>query len=397
MTRAPTDRSHLSIGEVLSLLQEEFPDVTISKIRFLESQGLLDPERTPSGYRKFYEADIDRLRWILRQQKDHYLPLKVIKDRLDETGPIRTAPTAATRAELDVEAETDEGLETTNPPPAREAAMAAASASGTVDARGTQLRHSAVALDDRPGPEARRAPGAPRPGTGPSAPAPAPAVAPDPTARGPVADPAGPGTAPGARRPDRPVPEPARTDVADVIEAPVRRPLPTSVADPTLMLTPNPPASTSPEASAGDRSRTGGRARPAPQPEPGAVSLTAEELSQATGLSMRSVRELEGYGLLETHMVGDAAYYDADALVIARTAAGFLEHGIEARHIRSYKVAVEREAGLFEQIVLPLLKQRNPDARRRATQTVAELMRLGDDMRSVLLRRGLRDHIPPTA
>ena len=74
---------HLSIGEVLSLLQDEFPDVTISKIRFLESQGLLDPERTPSGYRKFYEPDIERLRWILRQQRENFLPLKVIKDRLD--------------------------------------------------------------------------------------------------------------------------------------------------------------------------------------------------------------------------------------------------------------------------------------------------------------------------
>lgn len=78
-------RSHLSIGEVLSLLQEEFPDVTISKIRFLESQGLLDPERTPSGYRKFYEPDLERLRWILRQQKENFLPLKVIKDRLAES------------------------------------------------------------------------------------------------------------------------------------------------------------------------------------------------------------------------------------------------------------------------------------------------------------------------
>src|SRR5262245_36449608 len=77
------EQAHLSIGEVLSLLQEEFPDVTISKIRFLESQGLLDPERTPSGYRKFYEPDIARLRWILRQQKDHFLPLRVIKERLD--------------------------------------------------------------------------------------------------------------------------------------------------------------------------------------------------------------------------------------------------------------------------------------------------------------------------
>src|SRR5690606_25690208 len=78
------DRSHLSIGEVLSLLQDDFPDVTISKIRFLESQGLLDPERTPSGYRKFYEPDIERLRWILRHQRDHFLPLKVIRERLDD-------------------------------------------------------------------------------------------------------------------------------------------------------------------------------------------------------------------------------------------------------------------------------------------------------------------------
>jgi len=74
--------SHLSIGEVLVLLQEEFPDVTISKIRFLEAQGLLDPERSPSGYRKFREGDIERIRWILLQQRDHFLPLKVIKERL---------------------------------------------------------------------------------------------------------------------------------------------------------------------------------------------------------------------------------------------------------------------------------------------------------------------------
>jgi DNA-binding transcriptional MerR regulator len=76
------ERAYLSIGEVLSLLKDEFADITISKIRFLESQGLLDPERTPSGYRKFYEADVERLRWILRQQREHFLPLKVIKGRL---------------------------------------------------------------------------------------------------------------------------------------------------------------------------------------------------------------------------------------------------------------------------------------------------------------------------
>ena len=77
---------HHSIGEVLSLLQSEYSDVTISKIRFLESQGLIAPERTPSGYRKFYASDIARLRWILAQQRDHFLPLKVIKKRLEEPG-----------------------------------------------------------------------------------------------------------------------------------------------------------------------------------------------------------------------------------------------------------------------------------------------------------------------
>lgn len=77
---------HHSIGEVLSLLQAEFTDVTISKIRFLESQGLIAPERTPSGYRKFYPLDVARLRWILTQQRDNFLPLKVIKRRLSEPG-----------------------------------------------------------------------------------------------------------------------------------------------------------------------------------------------------------------------------------------------------------------------------------------------------------------------
>ena len=87
------ERSYLAIGDVLALLREEFPDVTISKIRFLESRGLLVPERTPSGYRKFYEPDVDRLRWILRQQREHFLPLKVIKGRLENGMSDPAAPT----------------------------------------------------------------------------------------------------------------------------------------------------------------------------------------------------------------------------------------------------------------------------------------------------------------
>lgn len=76
-------RAYLSIGEVLSKLRPEFSDITISKIRFLESEGLIEPQRTPSGYRKFTPADLERLRYVLLAQRDQYLPLRVIKENLD--------------------------------------------------------------------------------------------------------------------------------------------------------------------------------------------------------------------------------------------------------------------------------------------------------------------------
>ena len=76
-------RGTLSIGEVLAQLRADFPDVTISKIRFLEDQGLVQPDRTPSGYRKFSGSDVARLKYVLSQQRDHYLPLRVIKEQLE--------------------------------------------------------------------------------------------------------------------------------------------------------------------------------------------------------------------------------------------------------------------------------------------------------------------------
>ena len=77
-------RDYLSIGEVLDSVREDFPDISISKIRFLESEGLIQPKRTDSGYRMFYEEDITRLRYILALQRDQFLPLRVIKERLHE-------------------------------------------------------------------------------------------------------------------------------------------------------------------------------------------------------------------------------------------------------------------------------------------------------------------------
>ncbi|WP_431840247.1 transcriptional regulator FtsR [Gordonia hongkongensis] len=80
---APRGEGSMSIGTVLAQLRDDFPDITISKIRFLESEGLVTPERAPSGYRRFSQADCERLRFVLTAQRDRYLPLKVIKEQLD--------------------------------------------------------------------------------------------------------------------------------------------------------------------------------------------------------------------------------------------------------------------------------------------------------------------------
>jgi DNA-binding transcriptional MerR regulator len=266
------DRAYLSIGEVLSLLKEEFPDATISKIRFLESQGLIDPERTPSGYRKFYESDVERLRWILRQQREHFLPLKVIKGRLGPESP-------------------DEAV--------------------TV----------AVAT--------------------PAAPAPA--------EPGPVA---GPG----------PAPEPAVAAVAPDRPRMTRTPAPLPAVDFLV--------------GSGQSS----------------ANLTLEELAAMVELPVERLAELEKYGLLAGKAVGGTRYYDDDAKRVAELAAGFLRFGVEARHLRMYKSAAEREAGFFEQIVMPLLKQRNPQSRRQAVETLGELARLGQELRGAMLRQALQDY-----
>jgi hypothetical protein len=124
---------------------------------------------------------------------------------------------------------------------------------------------------------------------------------------------------------------------------------------------------------------------------PSSVSFTLEELSEACGLTQRQLGELTRYGLLAGHSVAGDTFYDGDALVVARTAAGFAGFGIEARHLRMYKVAAEREAGFMEQVVMPLLKQRNPTARQQAADNLGELAVLGEQLRGALLRGALRD------
>jgi hypothetical protein len=121
------------------------------------------------------------------------------------------------------------------------------------------------------------------------------------------------------------------------------------------------------------------------------VALTVEELVEATGLAEARVNELTRFGLIAPRTLGGTDYFDADALAVAQAAAGFLQFGIEARHLKQFKSAAEREAGLMEQIVLPLLKQRNPAARRQAAESLEQLARLGEALRGALVRQAVRD------
>ncbi|GGQ70615.1 transcriptional regulator FtsR [Streptomyces flaveolus] len=108
---AATDSGLMSIGSVLNTLRDEFPDITISKIRFLESEGLVEPRRTPAGYRKFSANDVERLGHVLRMQRDHYLPLKVIREHLDamERGEAVRLPSVGRQRDGEAVQEPDEG------------------------------------------------------------------------------------------------------------------------------------------------------------------------------------------------------------------------------------------------------------------------------------------------
>lgn len=275
-----TDRPYLSIGEVLGLLLEEFPDVTISKIRFLESQGLIDPERTASGYRKFYDNDVDLLRVILREQRENFLPLRVIRDRL-ESGAIEdpTGPTTPPRGIRNVPT-----LELTEPDDTHHFASGPPSDAPEDDS----------VLDDKP--EERRA-----------------------------SD------------------NDARSDAV-----------------------------------ASDNRRD---------------SFPARELCQLAGLTSTQLAELESYGLVVGKGTGASTLYTSADLAIAEAAAGFMQHGVEGRHLRAWRQAAEREASLFEQMILPLLRQRNPKARQQAVATLTTLSSLGAQLRSAIVRSALSHHL----
>jgi DNA-binding transcriptional MerR regulator len=249
-----------TIGEVLNRLKQEFEDISISKIRFLESEGLINPDRTESGYRKFSDDDVDRLRFILTAQRDHYLPLKVIREQLERV---------------------DAGVIDTPVP------------NGTAHLPGMEV----------PAEQARR-----------------------------------------------PADEPAAQVPSDQHRL----------------------------------AETNGHA-----------ALGLSEFCETTGLEPGEVRALREYGIL-AGTGDDGALFDGDDLLAARAARDLLRLGLEPRHLRMYALFVAREVSLFEQLVVPLLRQHNPEAKRQATRLLETLASSTGRMKRALLGRELRTFVNGT-
>ncbi len=374
---------YYSIGDVLSLLRTEYPDITISKIRFLESQGLLDPERTPSGYRKFFQGDVDRLRWILQEQRDNFLPLKVIKRRL-EKGVDGIEPPASAAAHSATHSAAPAGEDgrfagESPEPKMKVAAGALTPAAVSVGAPVAQRRPVAVAAPAASGERSTQAAagvslaqGAASGGIGDGgrskerAAARAAASSPARSAGG------GAGSAPAPPRGGRDAEHPAAAAGGE------------GAAGET-----SPPAA--PEGRKTTRSRARRKAVPDAADLASGASLGLDDLAAASGLDPDEIAELEGYGLVASRQVAGMTTYDEEALAVVRLAAAFRRYGIEARHLRLYKNAAEREAGFVGQIVTPLLRQRNPEAREKALTAIDDLLRLGDGLRQALLRHALAD------
>ena len=286
-------RNYLSIGEVLALLLEEFPEVTISKIRFLESQGLIEPERTASGYRKFSQPEVDRLKFILREQRENYLPLKVIRNRLD--------------------GDTSDGI----------------------------LRNDEITaprgLGHIPAPRANSHPAGQNH-----------ARSPEPTQLFPLADDAQPSQ-------------------------------PQQQAQPGLRaMSVVPPAPIEPLEKPDDKA-TG--------------AFDRREFIEAASIDESLLVELERFGILRPRRVGKTELYDEIDMEIILTATKFMALGIDARHLKAWRLAADQELSLFETRIVPMLRQRNPEARQDAMRMLAELIEQGGKMRAAFIAAQARDHI----
>lgn len=240
MNQSAAGWSKLSIGKVIDELQPEFPELTITKIRYLESEGLIEPDRTSSGYRKFSYGDVDRLRFILRQQRDKFWPLSHIRQVLEDM---------------------DQGIV----PPA-------------VVGSSVAVPNLALAEDGLPD--------------------------------------------------------------ANTFKV--------------------------------------GRSH---------IRLSREEICESAEITGELLDAIEQYGLISRRK--NQKYYDGAALSIAAAVGEFAIMGLEPRHLRIFKTAADREIGLFDQILAPVSRPYDQDAKARTEETTAQLAALSVRLHILLVKNGL--------
>ena len=344
-------RSYLSIGEVLEALKESFPDVTISKIRFFEGQGLLVPERTPSGYRKFYPADVERLRIVLAEQQERFVPLTTARTVAQyEATSTSSSPSAA--ASPHPPSPPDEFFVPDDQPNRSERSDHA----GDVRFRQSDDDHdegdSPFTFDDGDFGSARhpsgRGVGRPRSGVSSNSPVRRPTVVP-------------------ALRPQLPVLPTVSVSRAGA---------PSHDEEPLL-----PRASTRRAWSTDDE-----------------VSFSAEELVAAAGASDALLADAVRQGFVRGRTIfGDVSFDDGDRRILVSLAV-FAAHGLDPRHVRVFLHAAQREADLYVQATLPLLRRR-PQAGVSADdpfRRFGALESAGDELRSVVVHRALRSALDGT-
>ncbi len=371
MRGAPSGVSgFLSIREVLDELVVEFDDVTISKIRFLESRGLIHPERTPSGYRKFYPADVQRLRWILRQQKENFLPLKVIKRRLDlEDGRTPDLPDSPSLFddEMDLD-DRDRELASV----VSKIRQVARVVTGAQSPERESVTHQAIVNDSVSSiHEVAEAPQ----GLSKSHLAAVPAT----TALSNGFDDSDheEASSAGMRHPNHPSQAEAAEGGTDPNGgAPSRQKAQAS----NLGKGPS-PEQAGPSSPAKNISKANVLSD---------VSFSIDELASATSTSVEAIAELEEFGFISSELVGGIPCFDGDDVIVAKTIISLRSYGLEPRHLKSIRHAAERDASLYGQVVTPLLRQRNPESRAKAKSQLDDLAERGVTLYAQILRAELR-------
>jgi DNA-binding transcriptional MerR regulator len=421
---AHQDKGYLALGELLDLLRADFPDLTVSKIRFLEQQGLLSPERTPSGYRKFFPSHAARLRWILAQQEGTYLPLREIKSRLTSAEvegvfaaedllspvpaervaavtPLRqgagsrqvagsrrvgaagsTGLSGATEAEHEIDND-DEHSEHAGDGSLRGAPVAAL---GERRHPAGLARRAATAFASMNGPEGSEAHPSSRPSASTIARAEANAGAGAGVGLGSAGSGAGNGV--GADTPYRD----GRSDPANTPDTQML-----STDDPgrrgNLRSVPAGAELAKPQGASGSTEVSDNvtELRPETPVLPSSPSrFTFAELAAAANMTSDELRQIEQYGLIVGRPVAGTVYFDDDALAAAQLAKSFQAFGVEPRHLRIFRTAVDREADFYAQVVSPLVYRREERSRQQAMANLAELHQLGARLRDATLRQVLR-------